>query len=106
MTSKEIDLEEMQPHYFVPNFVRPMPEAEEDPDLDAPEGIFEHDIADDVSIILLLTSVSHSFYASDNVLDPRHAPRTLLGLQYGNRAIQLCSDEKVLESCLQNGTET
>ena len=51
MTSKEIDLEEMQPHYFVPNFVRPMPEAEEDPDLDAPEGIFEHDIADDVSIV-------------------------------------------------------
>ena len=30
-----------------------MPEAEEDPDLDAPEGIFEHDIAEDVSISYL-----------------------------------------------------
>ena len=83
-----------------------MPEAEEDPDLDAPEGVFEHDIAEDVSVFDLLARVSPTFYAPDNVLDPRHAPRTLLGLQYGNRAIQLCSDEKVLESCLQNGTET
>ena len=100
MTSKEIDLEEMQPHYFVPNFVRPMPEAEEDPDLDAPEGIFEHDIADDVSIVQLFTSVSHSFYALDDVLDPRHVAGALLGLQHGDRAVQLCSDEEVLESCL------
>ena len=104
--SKDIDLEEMQPHYFVPNFVRPMPEAEEDPDLDAPEGIFEHDIAEDVSIFRLSGCVSHTLYTLDNVLDPRNAPRTLLGLQYGDRAIQLCSNEKVPESCMQNGTET
>lgn len=49
ITNRDIDLEEMAPHYFVPNFARPMPEAEEDPDLDAPEGILEHDIAEDVS---------------------------------------------------------
>ena len=83
-----------------------MPEAEEDPDLDAPEGVFEHDIADDVSVFDLIARVSHTFNALDNVLDPRHAPRTLLGLQYGNRAIQLCSDEKVPEPCVQNGTQT
>ena len=101
MTSREIDLDEMQPHYFVPNFVRPMPEAEEDPDLDAPEGIFEHDIAEDVSThFRLLAYVSHAFIALDDVLDPRHAARALLGLQYGDRAVQLCSNEKVPESRL------
>jgi len=49
ITSKDIDLEELEPHYFVRNFARPMPEAEEDPDLDAPEGALEYDIAQDVS---------------------------------------------------------
>eukprot|EP00353_Schmidingerella_taraikaensis_P005378 CAMPEP_0185571458 /NCGR_PEP_ID=MMETSP0434-20130131/3505_1 /TAXON_ID=626734 ORGANISM="Favella taraikaensis, Strain Fe Narragansett Bay" /NCGR_SAMPLE_ID=MMETSP0434 /ASSEMBLY_ACC=CAM_ASM_000379 /LENGTH=132 /DNA_ID=CAMNT_0028186905 /DNA_START=537 /DNA_END=936 /DNA_ORIENTATION=+ len=47
ITSRDMDIEELAPHFFVPNFVRPMPEAEEDPDLDAPEGVLEHDIADD-----------------------------------------------------------
>ena len=76
ITNRDIDLEEMAPHYFVPNFARPMPEAEEDPDLDAPEGILEHDIAEDVSktaqtnvdsVLLIFNS-----YVGD-VLDPWHA---------------------------------
>ena len=49
ITSRDVDLDEMAPHYFVPNFARPMPEAEEDADLDAPEGVLDHDIAEDVS---------------------------------------------------------
>jgi len=47
-----MDIDELAPHYFVPNFVRPMPEAEEDPDLDAPEGILEHDISDDAMFLI------------------------------------------------------
>ena len=54
ITSRDIDLEELEPHYFVPNFARPMPEAEEDPDLDAPAGVMEHDITDDVSVACLV----------------------------------------------------
>ena len=49
ITSKDIDLDEMEPHYFVPNFARPFPEAESDPDLDAPRDEIDHDIANDVS---------------------------------------------------------
>ena len=52
ITSRDIDVEEMMPHYFVPNFVRPMPEAEEDPDLDAPEGVLEHDISEDAMFLI------------------------------------------------------
>jgi hypothetical protein len=29
-----------------------MPEAEDDPDLDAPEGILEHDIAEDAMFLI------------------------------------------------------
>ena len=32
-STDEIDEEELMPHYFVPNFIRPVPEADEDPDL-------------------------------------------------------------------------
>ena len=52
ITSRDIDPEEMAPHYFVPNFARPMPEAEFDPDLDAPEGSLEHDITDDAVFLI------------------------------------------------------
>ena len=52
ITSRDMDISELGPHYFVPNFVRPMPEAEEDPDLDAPEGVFEHDISDDAMFLI------------------------------------------------------
>ena len=58
ITSRDVDLEEMAPHYFVPNFCRPMPEAEDDPDLDAPEGILDHDIAEDVSEKLTVINLS------------------------------------------------
>jgi len=93
ITNKDIDLEEMAPHYFVPNFARPMPEAEEDPDLDAPEGILEHDISEDVS-----DSFSPNFRSIiGDVLDPWHAPRTILGFQYGDGIIQLRVNEEVLE---------
>lgn len=34
----DIELEELEPHYFVPNFLRPMPCAEDDPDLDTGES--------------------------------------------------------------------
>ena len=47
-----MDIDELAPHYFVPNFVRPLPEAEEDPDLDAPEGVLEHDISDDAMFLI------------------------------------------------------
>lgn len=40
-----------------------------------------------------------------NVPDPWYASRALLGLQYGNRAIQLCVDEEILEPCLQDSTQ-
>jgi len=31
-TSDDLDLEELEPHYFTPNFLRPVPTAEEDPE--------------------------------------------------------------------------
>ena len=52
ITSRDMDIDELAPHYFVPNFVRPLPEAEEDPDLDAPEGVLEHDISDDAMFLI------------------------------------------------------
>jgi hypothetical protein len=30
--SDDLDLEELEPHYFTPNFLRPVPTAEEDPE--------------------------------------------------------------------------
>ena len=44
----QIDMDELQPNYFVPNFVRPIPEAEDDPELDDLDGP-EYDISQDVS---------------------------------------------------------
>ena len=52
ITNRDLEIEELSPHYFVPNFVRPIPEAEEDPDLDAPEGVLEHDVADDAMFLI------------------------------------------------------
>ena len=34
ITSRDMDIDELAPHYMLPNFVRPIPEAEEDPDFD------------------------------------------------------------------------
>lgn len=51
LSSRDIDLDEMGAHYFVPNFIRPMPEAEEDPDFDS-DGMLEHDIADDAQFLI------------------------------------------------------
>lgn len=52
ITSRDMDIDELAPHYMLPNFVRPIPEAEEDPDFDAPEGVLEHDISDDAIFLI------------------------------------------------------
>ena len=52
ITSRDLDIDELAPHFFVPNFVRPLPEAEDDPDLDAPDGVLEHDISDDAKRLI------------------------------------------------------
>ena len=80
-----------------------MPEAEEDPELDAPEGILDHDIAEDVSTRPLSLTL---LIRLGNVPDPWHAPRALLGLQYGDGAVQLCANEEILEPRLQDCPET
>ena len=49
-SAAELTEDEMLPHYFVPNFVRPIPEAEEDPELDDPLSA-EYDISQDVSLV-------------------------------------------------------
>ena len=46
----ELIQDELLPHYFVPNFVRPIPEVDDDPELDDPNGGM-YDISQDVSII-------------------------------------------------------
>ena len=44
-----IDLEELEPNYFTPNFLRPVPTAEEDPE----EGSsVPYDISNDVRFII------------------------------------------------------
>ena len=54
----ELIQDEMLPHYFVPNFVRPIPEAEDDPELDDDlDGTY--DISQDVSRSLFL--IIHSY---------------------------------------------
>jgi hypothetical protein len=44
----DIKPEELDPHFFAPNFIRPVPEAEFDPDMDD-EMNAEYDISKDVS---------------------------------------------------------
>lgn len=31
----DIDPSELEPHFFIPNFLRPVPEAEDDPEIDS-----------------------------------------------------------------------
>ncbi len=42
----EIDPEELEPHFFIPNFLRPVPEAEDDPEIDSDSA---YDVSNDVS---------------------------------------------------------
>jgi len=42
----DIDLEELEPHFFTPNFLRPVPTAEEDPE---DGSSLSYDISNDVS---------------------------------------------------------
>jgi hypothetical protein len=42
----DIDLEELEPHFFTPNFLRPVPTAEEDPE---DGSSLPYDISNDVS---------------------------------------------------------
>lgn len=45
----EIKPEELDPHFFMPNFIRPIPDAEFDADLEDEFG-GEYDISKDVSL--------------------------------------------------------
>ena len=45
----EIKPEELEPHFFYPNFIRPVPEAEFDPELEE-DVSGEYDISKDVSL--------------------------------------------------------
>lgn len=47
-SNDEIKPEELDPHFFLPNFLRPIPEVEFDPDLEDEIG-GEYDISKDVS---------------------------------------------------------
>ena len=69
----QIDMDELMPNYFVPNFVRPIPEAEDDPELDDLDGP-EYDISQDVSLHIYITIFLGYLF------DPWHATWTLLGL--------------------------
>jgi hypothetical protein len=44
----DIDPSELEPHFFIPNFLRPVPEAEDDPEIDSDSP---YDVSGDVSII-------------------------------------------------------
>jgi len=44
-SATDIDPQELEPHYFTPNFLRPLPEAEEDPEL---ESETPYDVSNDV----------------------------------------------------------
>ena len=54
ISASEIDEDEMSPHYFVPNFVRPLPEADEDPllDINESESGLEKDISRDAIFLI------------------------------------------------------
>jgi hypothetical protein len=47
----QLDADELLPNYFVPNFVRPIPEADEDPELDDLDGP-EYDISQDAIFLI------------------------------------------------------
>ena len=62
----EIDPEELEPHFFVPNFLRPLPEAEEDPEIDSD---LPYDVSNDVRLKVPLNfnylgSPNHSWNAT------------------------------------------
>jgi hypothetical protein len=42
----DIDPVELEPHFFIPNFLRPVPEAEDDPEIDSD---LPYDVSNDVS---------------------------------------------------------
>ena len=66
---------ELEPHFFIPNFLRPVPEAEDDPEIDSESP---YDFSNDVSCStfnLFLGSLDNS----------RDAARALLGFQPRNR---------------------
>jgi hypothetical protein len=49
----DIDPQELEPHYFTPNFLRPMPEAEEDPEIDSERT---YDVSNDVCFTHIIFS--------------------------------------------------
>ena len=49
----DIDPQELEPHYFTSNFLRPMPEAEEDPEIDSERT---YDVSNDVCFNPLICS--------------------------------------------------
>ena len=43
----DLDPEELEPHFFIPSFLRPLPEAEDDPEIDSESP---YDFSNDVSL--------------------------------------------------------
>ena len=67
----DIDPEELEPHFFIPTFLRPLPEAEDDPEIDSD---LPYDVSNDVridKIVIFVLGASHH---------TRYVARTILGL--------------------------
>ena len=63
----QLDADELLPNYFVPNFVRPIPEADEDPeldDIDGPEYDISQDVSHFVSLMNFLGNIPYPWYAT------------------------------------------
>jgi len=82
----DIDPAELEPHYFTPNFLRPMPEAEDDPELDS-ESLY--DVSNDVRPACDFT------ICIGTLPDSWNAAGAILGLKFGFRSIQLPGNEEV-----------
>ena len=52
----DIDPQELEPHYFTPYFLRPISEAEEDPEIDSERT---YDVSNDVCFTHIICSFRH-----------------------------------------------
>lgn len=94
----EIKPDELDPHFFMPNFIRPIPDAEFDADLEDEIG-GEYDISKDVSLKTVYILLGALF-------GPWNAAWALLGLEHGPGVVQLRSHEKISEPGVQNSSKS